>query len=287
MIFLLIVSCLWAFSFGLIGSRLSGLDSTIVAAVRLGLALVCFLPFLRLAKIGKSDALKLIGLGALQFGVMYVAYIRAFQHLPSYLVALFSVLTPLYIALVHSVFSKSFRWQLLGCALLSVIGAAVIKFAQPDGSIWIGFCLMQVANIAFGSGQVIYRRWKMGMPGVTDSAVFALMFFGAFLLSGAAALVLGDWSLFHPNGEQVWVLLYLGIIAAGLGFFLWNKGAALVSAGTLAAFNNAVVPLAMAASLFVFGEAADVSREALLKLFIGGGLIFVAIIWGRRVSSEG
>ncbi|MCH6258270.1 EamA family transporter [Puniceicoccaceae bacterium K14] len=285
MVYLIIVSCLWAFSFGLIGSRLSGLDSTIVAAVRLGLACVCFVPFLRLMRISWPNACKLIALGALQFGVMYVAYIRAYSYLPSYLVALFSVMTPLYVAVSHSIFERTFRWQLLACSALSILGAGVIKYAQPEGAIWVGFFLMQIANVAFGLGQVLYKRWKQAHPDVGDSSVFALMYFGAFLFSGASAIVLGNWGHFQPTGEQIWVLVYLGVVAAGIGFFLWNKGAAIVNAGTLAAFNNAVVPLAMATSLFVFGEIAEVSRDDLIKLTSGGSLIFVAIIWGRKTAS--
>ena len=45
---LLLVSLLWAFSFSLIKRHLGGLDSSFVAAVRLGLALLVFLPFVRL-----------------------------------------------------------------------------------------------------------------------------------------------------------------------------------------------------------------------------------------------
>ena len=44
---LIVVSFLWAFSFGLVKRYLPGIDSTLVAAARLGLALLVFLPFLR------------------------------------------------------------------------------------------------------------------------------------------------------------------------------------------------------------------------------------------------
>ena len=48
MIYLAVVSLLWAFSFGLIGSALSGVDSFFVATVRLGCAtLLNMLEFLR------------------------------------------------------------------------------------------------------------------------------------------------------------------------------------------------------------------------------------------------
>ena len=44
---LFIVSLIWAFSFGLIKDRLAGLDANFVAAARLLISLLIFLPFLR------------------------------------------------------------------------------------------------------------------------------------------------------------------------------------------------------------------------------------------------
>ena len=85
----------------------------------------------------------------------------------------------------------------------------------------------------------------------------------------------------RPSGEQWLVIVYLGLVASGLGFFLWNKGAARTAPGALAAFNNAVVPLGMGLSLFYFGEAKAVSVDALAQLAVGGGLIGLGIWWGR------
>jgi hypothetical protein len=36
-------------------------------------------------------------LGAIQFGLMYVAYIASYQYLSGYLVAVFTIFTPLYV----------------------------------------------------------------------------------------------------------------------------------------------------------------------------------------------
>ena len=47
MYLLLIVSFIWAFSFGLIKVRFAGVDPTAVTALRLAFALVLFLPFYR------------------------------------------------------------------------------------------------------------------------------------------------------------------------------------------------------------------------------------------------
>ncbi len=284
MLYLIAVSILWAFSFGIMG-RLSGLDSTFVAAVRLTIAFLCFLPFFRYRKLRTSELLKLFAIGALQFGVMYVSYIKAYAYLPSHLVALFSVLTPLYIVLAHDLMNRRWQWSLLGCAILSIAGATVIKFSQaPEGSFWIGFGLMQIANLAFGLGQLFYRSWKLKHPETRDSEVMGLMLLGGAILAGIGFTLFGDSAKTTPSVEQWYVLAYLGAIASGIGFFWWNKGAARSPAGVLAACNNAVVPLAMAASLFIFGEAKDITSDSVLKLAIGAALIFAAIAWGKQSS---
>lgn len=287
MFYLAIVSIIWAFSFGLIGNALSGVDPVFVAAVRLAIAGLVFLPFLRLSAVPPGSHFRLIGCGAVQFGVMYVSYIQAFQYIPSHLVALFSILTPLYVVLIHDLRQGRFHRKYLYAALLSVVGAAIIK-AQPgaSGSIWIGFALMQVAGLAFGYGQVDYRDWKRDHPAVKDHQVFALPYLGGLLVAILASMFFTDWSKIEVNTEQVRVLAYLGVIASGLGFFLWNKGAALSRPGTLAAFNNAVVPLGMAASLFVFGEISESDSEALVRLFLGTVCIAGAVFWAEKTPRE-
>ena len=91
--YLLIVSVIWAFSFGLIKKYLPGLDPNLVAFLRLALASLVFLPFLRRRELAPSLLLRLVLLGGLQFGVMYVAYLASYRYLQAYQVALFTIIT--------------------------------------------------------------------------------------------------------------------------------------------------------------------------------------------------
>ena len=94
---------------------------------------------------------------------MYACYMKAYQYIPkkSHVVAIFSILTPVYVVLIHNLMKRTFLNRYIWVALLSVLGAASIKVKSvPDGDIWIGFGLMQVAGIAFAFGQVAYRNWK-------------------------------------------------------------------------------------------------------------------------------
>jgi drug/metabolite transporter (DMT)-like permease len=283
MIYLALVSVIWAFSFGLIGSALSGVDSFLVATLRLGVASILFLPFLRLKGIGSVDRFRLIIYGAIQFGLMYAFYMRAYQFIPSHLVAIFSILTPVYVVLIHDLRIRSFSKHYLWVAILSVLGTASIKAKTlPSGDIWMGFGLMQAAGIAFAFGQVAYRDWKRANPQIPDRSVFALLSLGGVFSVGCFSLVLTDYQAVELSTEHWKAILYLGCVASGLGFFLWNKGASVTNPGTLAAFNNAVVPLAVLFSLFIFGEADNLDTESLIRLIVGTLLIGTAVFLGQR-----
>ena len=80
-----------------------------------------------------------------------------------------------------------------------------------------------------------------------------------------------------PTLLQWTILVYLGIVASGLCFFLWNRGARLVSAGQLAVMNNLKIPLGVAVSLFIFREPANG-----WTLLVGALLIGVALLPVRQ-----
>jgi drug/metabolite transporter (DMT)-like permease len=285
MIYLVITTLIWAFSFGLIGNTLKGIDPLQIADTRLLLALIVFLPFIKRRNTNGQEKWQLILLGALQYGVMYACYLSAFRFIPSHLVALFSVFTPLYIVIINDLRQRCFTpWYVLA-TMLSICGAAIIKMGDIDSSeIWLGFGLMQIANIAFAFGQIYYRDWKLDRPHISDSSVFGFLFLGAAAFTTIVTLVISQQPPIPLSATptQWFVLVYMGVIASGLGFFLWNKGATKTSVGVLGVFNNAVVPLAMFASLFIFGEAKGGTPEELVRLVIGSLLILAALLIAKR-----
>ena len=267
--FLLIVSLLWAFSFGLTKGLTAGLDGNLVAAIRLGLALLIFLPFLRLRGLPLRTGLQLTGIGAIQFGLMYLAYNASFRYLPAYQVALFSVTTPILVTLFADAFDRTLRPRALLAALVAMVGTAVIVFQPGSAPASLhGFILVQIANLTFALGQVLYRRIRATRGSRPDHETFALLYVGAFALTGAVVLSQGQIQI-YPSPAQWRLLAYLGLVASGLGFFLLNLGATRVSAGTLAVMNNAKIPLAVVCSLLFFGESADPFRLVLSLLLLG------------------
>ena len=94
-------------------------------------------------------------------------------------------------------------------------------------------------------------------------------------------MLLGTTEKMPTTTTQWGVLTYLGIIASGLGYFMWNKGACLVNAGTLASMNNLLVPLGLLVNLVIWNRDAD-----LVKLALGGGIILLSLIFNETVVKQ-
>ena len=286
---LLGVSALWALSFGLIKHVLGGVDPAVLSTLRLGLAGLALLPFLRPAGLGAARTLQLLGIGAVQFGVMYLAYLAAFAHLRAYEVALYTITTPLLVALLDALLERRLRAAHALGALLAVGGAAVtLAHALPGSGLRTGFALVQVSNLCFAAGQVAWRRVRRGpLRDRPDISLFALPYGGAFVLAAAYAALSHRWTggLAGPlqalSPGQLATVALLGIVSSGAGFCLWNAAAVRVNAGVLAVLNNAKIPLALACSLAVWGEGGAWSDWARA---LGGAALTGAGVW---VASRG
>lgn len=277
---LLLASVVWAFSFGLIKHKLMavGADPAGVAFIRLLLSTLLFLPLLRPRGVPPSRCLQFVSVGALQYGVMYVAYMWSYRTLAAHEVALFTILTPLYVVLAQGAWARRLEARHAAAALLAIAGAAVVVSGREAlGARLTGVVWLQVANVAFGIGQVAYGRVVSAASAdagavLRDRDVFAWLFAGGALVAGLAALPACAHGLPVFTGSQLLTLLYLGLVPTGVCFFLWNAGARRTDAGTLAAMNNAKIPLGVVVSMLVFGEQGEPGR------LLAGGLVLAAAV---------
>ncbi|MEQ6887470.1 EamA family transporter [Halomonas sp. CS7] len=269
------VTVLWAFSFSLIGVYLAGqVDSYFSVLMRIGLATLVFLPFLRPALLRGGQRLALMGLGAVQLGVMYIFFYQSFLLLSVPEVLLFTIFTPLYIALLDDALFGRFTPFYLVTASLAVLGAAVIRYQGLDSGFWSGFLVVQGANLCFALGQVGYRRLSASLPdSLPRHSVFAWFYLGALAVAVPAFSLLGDAAGLPTTGVQWGVLLWLGLAASGLGYFLWNLGATRVDAGALAIMNNLLIPAGLLVNLVIWNRDADLTR------LVVGGAIIVGSLW--------
>ncbi|MGY5450218.1 DMT family transporter [Agarivorans sp. MS3-6] len=277
--YLLSVTLLWAFSFSLIGVYLAGqVDAWFSVLMRVALATLVFLPFLKPTQVNRSLALKLMLIGAIQLGCMYGFYYQSFLYLSVPEVLLFTVMTPIYVTLVNDAFERRFNSQFLVSALIATLGAVAIRYQGIDQGFITGFLLVQGANLCFASGQVAYKRLMANSPQrLTQQTVFAWFFIGALVVALVAYALLGNSAKLPSTVTQWGVLIYLGTIASGLGYFAWNKGATLVNIGALAVANNLLIPAGIAVNLLIWNHDADV-----LRLSIGAAIILAALALNQR-----
>ncbi|QXP68419.1 EamA family transporter [Polaribacter sp. AHE13PA] len=270
------VTMIWAFSFSLIGVYLSGfVDAWFSVLMRIGVATMLFLPFLKLKKIKVATIYKLIAIGSVQLGLMYCFYFQSFRFLTVPEVLLFSVLTPIYITLLNDFLSKKFHKRHLLTALIAVLGAAYIQYSSISENVFLGFMITQGANLCFAVGQIAYKYLLKSTPELKSTpkhTIFGLFFIGAFLVALIAFFIFGATEKLPTTSVQWGVLIYLGAVASGLGYFFWNKGVVMVNTGSLAIMNNALVPIGLIVNLVIWNKEADIQ-----KILIGGSLIFASL----------
>ncbi|MFO6494051.1 carboxylate/amino acid/amine transporter [Hafnia alvei] len=277
MILLLLTTVLWAFSFSLIGVYLAGqVDGWFAVLVRVALAALVFLPFLRWRGGQAKQALLYMALGACQLGVMYLFYYQSFLYLSVPEVLLFTIMTPIYVTLIYDLMQGNrLRWGYLFSALLAVLGALIIRYNPLSPQFLLGFALIQGANICFAIGQVGYKR-VMEISPMPQRNAFSWFYLGALCIALPAWLLFGHHQMMPTTGLQWGILIWLGVGASGMGYFMWNYGATQVDAGTLAIMNNVLIPAGLLVNLAIWQQHPDWIR------LIAGGAVIALSLWVHR-----
>jgi carboxylate/amino acid/amine transporter len=281
MSYLVAITLLWAFSFSLIGVYLAGqVDAYFSVLTRVALAALVFLPFLR--RVPLPLAAKMMALGAIQLGCMYAFFYQSFLLLSVPEVLIFTILTPIYVTLIFDLMQGRFSLRYLITASLAVLGAAIIRYSALGNDIILGFLVVQGANICFALGQVGYKVLLEREPTrLPQRAVFGYFYLGALIVTIITWLLFGNPAQLPTSAVQWGVLFYLGLIASGLGYFFWNKGATRVDAGVLAIMNNALIPAGLIVNLLIWNREANLTR-----LLLGGMVILLSLLlhefWGKQ-----
>ncbi|MGP9801111.1 EamA family transporter [Rheinheimera sp. NSM] len=280
MSYLIAVTLLWAFSFSLIGVYLAGqVDAYFAVLLRVLLAFVLFLPFMR--RVSAALTLKLLALGAVQLGLMYLFYYQSFLLLTVPEVLIFTIFTPVYITLLYDALQRRFRYRFLLAALLAVVAAAIMRYQGLTQDYWLGFAVVQGANLCFALGQVGYKVLLEQQPvKLAQHQLFGWFYLGAVLVALPAWYLLG--SAQYPQTATHWaVLLWLGLVASGGGYYCWNKGATLVSSGMLAVMNNMLIPAGLVVNIVLWNR-----DENLLSLTIGSALLILSCMLCKPVRNS-
>ena len=280
--YLLLTKFIWAFSFSFIGEILAGrVDSYFAVLVRIGLASLVFLPFTKFRGIDKALKVKIMLIGSVQIGFMYIFFYQSFLFLSVPEVILFTIFTPIYVTLIYDGLKGQFNPLYLVSTGMAVVGAYIIRYQNVDSEFITGFLMVQGANICFALGQSAYKKVMESNPNIIHRDVFGYFYFGALLVGIVAFALLSDHSKLSPTLLQWSVLLWLGIVASGIGYFLWNKGACDVDAGVLGIMNNALVPAGLMMNLLLWKTPVDY-----VSLSIGSGIILFSLVLHYRLINR-
>jgi carboxylate/amino acid/amine transporter len=272
MIYLLAVTLLWAFSFSLIGQYLVGLDSYFAVFIRILFAALVFLPFTRFRGVPLLFSIKLLIIGAVQIGIMYLFLYHAYKFLSVPEILLFTIFTPFYVTLIYDILHKEFNALYLVSAAVAVLGAYIIRYENVNEGFLAGFLLIQAANICFALGQSAYKYVIERHKSVKQEEIFGYFHFGALIVTSAAFLLFGNFEKISPSTFQWGILIWLGVAASGAGYFLWNKGATMVDAGVLGIMNNALIPAGLIVNILFWEKV-----ENYISLSIGTAVIIFSL----------
>lgn len=273
-----LVTLIWAFSFSLIGEFLaSRVDPYLAVSSRMLLALLLFLPWLFKSTSTKTQAMALAAIGAIQLGLMYLLLYHSFLYLSVAEVLLFTILTPVYISILDYFWRyKKLHLRWLGPAVLAILGALVIRYQNLSSDFWWGLLLIQAANLCFAFGQVAYRQLNLGSTGA-QRYNFGWFFAGATITSLLATALFADWNKMPTTTLDYGILVWLGVVASGLGYWLWNAGARQVNANQLAVMNNVLIPAGLVVN-FVFWQ----QNVNWLTLSAGSALILLSLFLASK-----
>ena len=279
MIYLIIVSIIWALSFSLIKGSLTSIDPNFVAFFRLFVSLIIFLPFLRIKQIKTNLFFHFLLIGALQYGFMYLAYIYSYQFLQAFEIAILTIFTPIFVVIIFDLWGKEFVVINWVKAILAIFGAGIIVYSSNTQiGFWKGILLMQLSNLLFALGQVYYKKILEYENNVNHKSNYVIIFFGATLVTSIFSYFNTDFTLLKITSEQWLILIYLGAIASGLCFFLWNYGVVKVKVGKVAVLNNLKIPLGVIFAVWLLNESVNY-----IQLIIGSLFILLALGVGEKL----
>ena len=137
-----------------------------------------------------------------------------------------------------------------------------------------GISLLMLSNLLFAIGNVLISKWE-GQKRWNQSLTSNGLTFGFILALVVTLVAKQSWS-FDYGHWRAWILpLYLGFIATGLGFFLWNRGVQKVSAFPASLIGNFKAPLSVFWGVVLLHERFD------FKFLIGLVLLFCSAVMVR------
>ena len=283
---LILLACIWGWSFLLIKVILEGAPPTFLAWGRIALGLAVLVVFLRRAGDGPPRRrywghLLVLGLTMSVLPFMLIAWGE--QHITSALTAVVNACTPLFAAAFAAwLLRERLRPPQLAGLVVGFVGVGVVAGVGGGdlaGSSLAGVLAVVAASAGYGFGFAYAHRFTEGLSALQLS--LGQLAAGTLLLAPvAAADVAGGRVDLQPLG--LLCLLLLGGLGTGYAYLL-NYRTLQEHGATVASLVTYLVPIVgVAAGVLVLGEPFS------LRLVLGGLVVVagVALVQGRLLGSR-
>lgn len=230
--FLLILALVWGSSFILIKRSLAVFSSEQVAAGRIMLAWLFFIPMLihqsrqpEIRQHVRYRWLYLLLAGLLGNLIPAFLFSIAGAHLNSSLSGALNSLSPLFTLLIGAFFfGRAIKLRQLSGILLGLVGSILLIFFSTTGSFSInGYALLIVlATICYGTNINLIGRYLSHLPSVVSTSWLFMMVGPIALLALLPTDILAR--LGQPGaGSSIMALTVLGILGSGVMTILFNR----------------------------------------------------------------
>jgi drug/metabolite transporter (DMT)-like permease len=280
-----LVTICWGLSFPLARILVGEMDPLWITAFRFLFGGV-FLFFLAIRRssgqnLKRSSWRLIIFLSVFEFFLTYLLYLSSLKYLPASKIAALTLTTPVLILLFQSLGGGRFpKLRIIIPVLLAIVGAAALyEQASSKATLsnqLIGFALIMTSNASFALASVIMRsRLQASSLLVTSTAqllagVFSVM--TSLIWTGLPQI---------PALPQWGILVYLSIVATGLGFWFWNRSVIKLGALYPGLIGNLKAPIAALLAVVILKE--TVSKEMWLGMLF---LIASASLAHKTISRK-
>jgi len=226
--------------------------------------------------------LKIIILGALNFSIFWWLLFVSAYRLPGGVAATIGAIQPLLVLfLARGFLGTQIHVYSITAAISGIFGVALLLLTAKSTLNQIGLLAGVGGAVSMAFGTVLSKKWlgeeKRNSVSPLTFTAWQLVSGGILLLPAAAIL---EPALPNLSNENIFGLIYLGLVGAGLTYLLWFRGLAMLS-------PNAIAPLGFLSpvtAVFLGWIALEQSLSALQ--FAGSAIIFSSIWLSQRKPQQ-
>ncbi|MEH6444713.1 MAG: EamA family transporter [Oceanospirillaceae bacterium] len=222
--------------------------------------------------------LKIVILGALNFSIFWWLLFVSAYRLPGGVAATIGAIQPLMVLfLARGFLGSQIHIYAIAAAVSGIFGVALLLLTATIPLDEIGLLAGVGGAISMAFGTVLSKKW---LSESKQNSVSSLTFTAWQLVAGGILLlpaaVILEPALPNLSSENIFGLIYLGLVGAGLTYLLWFRGLAKLS-------PNAIAPLGFLSPVTAVFLGWIVLEQSLSALqFLGAAIIFFSIWLSQR-----